>query len=958
MVYSSNAANEVRLYNAEAVTTVGETYKRTLTGTGYYGANQLYKTISKDENWSPSQSFSQAGTVEEYKDKEGRVVLKRTFNEKNNSLETLSTYYVYDDLGNLSFVLPPGANPDAMSVPSQTTLDNYCYQYRYDGRRRLVEKRIPGKGWEYMVYNKLDQLVARQDANMSSYFGNYTWIFTKYDGLGRELMTGAYRPNINKVRAVLQTEVDAQTILWETKNSSIAVTGYSNNAFPQTDIYKHLTINYYDNYDLPGGNPRPYTGSSTMTRGLLTASKVSAESYMFWTIYYYDDKGRAIKTYEDYLLGTAGGNNYIETDYTYSFTGEQTSKTEKYHKINESEELVTIGTAYTYDHVGRSKEVKKQISSVKDSYTGSQVVLSKNTYNELGQLKTKGLHSEDGGLNFIHNTQYSYNERGWLKQISSPTFTEILVYQDDIQSTAIPNYNGNISEIRLNGEKTGANTNYFAYDKLNRLNNSWNTLLPTMNETNISYDKGGNILHLERGDNTNINYSYLGTGNFLNTLTGTIKGAQVSNSYFPGLGGSTEYIDNGYTGSYKYIYYDHNNLPFYIEGESIAYHIYDANGVKLYSDYYGINNNETTYYVGSATYRNQVSNISFIQTEEGRAVRNTDGSYRYEYFIKDHLGNTRQSIDKYNNTARVIQEDNYCAFGLSVNKYNFSSDNKYLYNGKEKVLIESLEGYSENDINWYDYGARFYDPVIGRWNVVDPLADIDRAWSPYNYARNNPIRFIDPDGMIWDNPKKDQAIADRLQKGIKDRISTETGNLKSANDRVTKLESKIAENGTSKGLESRLSDAKNEVASISTTISDLNSSSNELTQMGSADVSQKFTFNELPAGSEVGGTYNNKGVITMDIVGDANAVHESAHGFQLYKGTMSPNKFDREVLPYQRQYSFDPISVSTGAPSIFGSVTNRNDITSKWVSGINNGKGIFIYSPGVTEKQLRALWEK
>src|SRR5690606_4475276 len=198
--YKTNATTEVWIYWMDSN---GNIKRGNYPNVGnYYPVNSLYKTITTDEN---------GHKIYEFKDKLGRVVLKRSFVENSSSigrfidvisepLVRVDTYYIYDIYGNLTGVVSPLA-----ATHSQITTDiqdDLCYTYKYDDHNRLIEKKLPGKGWEYMVYDKQDRLVATQDANLRE---QGKWLFTKYDKFGRVVYTGIY--NSPTARNTLQSSV-------------------------------------------------------------------------------------------------------------------------------------------------------------------------------------------------------------------------------------------------------------------------------------------------------------------------------------------------------------------------------------------------------------------------------------------------------------------------------------------------------------------------------------------------------------------------------------------------------------------------------------------------------------------------------------------------------------------------------------------------------------------------------
>ena len=258
--YQTNTATDaVKLFSVTAnwdATKALYNIPTSLTATTYTDF-QLYKTITKDENWVTASGNN--NTTEEFKDKEGRVVLKRTYGVSMGVNTQHNTYYVYDQYGNLTFVIPPLVDT-SVSITT-TILDKLCYQYKYDYRNRLVEKKLPGKQWEFIVYDKLDRVVATGPAN--SPFTNLTstgWMLTKYDVFNRPVLT-AWQPSTTAItsttRKTLQDLYSAAALpVNETKTTTNTTVNsvlyrYTNTAIPAANatLYHVLTVNYYDDYD-------------------------------------------------------------------------------------------------------------------------------------------------------------------------------------------------------------------------------------------------------------------------------------------------------------------------------------------------------------------------------------------------------------------------------------------------------------------------------------------------------------------------------------------------------------------------------------------------------------------------------------------------------------------------------------------------------------------------------------
>jgi hypothetical protein len=694
--YASNLANEVKRYVATATwdATKG-LYDIALVDNGFYEESQLYKTITFDENTSASPTETNVSTVE-FKDKEGKVILKRTY----ESGAKHETYYVYDLFGNLTYVFPPLVN--TANAVTQTILDGLCYQYKYDARNRLVEKKIPGKQWEFIVFDKLDRVVATGPAfspfSDSVAPNNVGWLVTKYDVFNRVAYTGfcgkadyyAFTPT-SAGRKLYQQNFDSGQLstLNESRVSPYSVIdnvtiGYTLNVKPGCKL---LTVNYYDDYAFPNApttfgtvltQPVYYNNTTQKPKGMPTGSWVrvletlalanAEKSYIF-----YDYKARPIRSYMQNYLG-----GYTQTDSNLDFAGKTIFTETRHKRIATSTELLTRED-FTYTPQDRLLTHTHTING------GVPQLIAKNTYNELGQLTSKNVGGTDvTGAVGLQKVDYTYNIRGWLTGINNiNTLTDVggtdlfafkINYNNITGTVAGVNklYNGNIAETYWRSGSDNVLRKYgYNYDQLNRLRNaiyqkpdSPNPVPGSYNES-LNYDKNGNIMHLDRygsqDSDTNtiptikmddLNYVYAANSNQLqkvvdatNSPLGFKDGINTTLDYSYDANGNM-IIDNnkGITA----IVYNHLNLPnkiSFANGGIITY-FYNAMGQKVKKVVLENAVTTTTDYLTGYQYKN--GSLQFFPTAEGyvnftqasKGAAPTD-TFNYAFNYVDHLGNVR-----------------------------------------------------------------------------------------------------------------------------------------------------------------------------------------------------------------------------------------------------------------------------------------------------------------------------
>jgi RHS repeat-associated protein len=659
----------------------------------------------------------------------------------------------------LRYVLPPLAADqlgNGTYNENTTAIKNYGYVYKYNSRKLVKWKQLPGCEAIYYIYDKADHLVFSQDGEQRTTGGK--WMFTRYDALGLPVVTGICANSIDYNNNPIANNVVTASTSTNTQLKGYTVSGI-NLSSPVV-----LTANYYDGYDFRNNITgisfdasmgadfnKQYTASykgfltGTLTAQLLPDGTLSS-TYLY-SVMYYDYKGQVIQTFSNnHLNGTE--REYVAC----SFSGQPEKKKHVHSAPNKPTQ--TEDYRYAYDHAERLVNTYYKLNG------DPECTMSANSYDGLGRLKEP---TPYGLSNF--RTTYSYNIRSWTSNIQSSPFSENLAYS----------YNGNVSQMQW--EQNGQTRTYgFTYDNLSRLlAGSYSGASGEQFSASYTYDKHGNINTVTRYGQTtasgygvvdNLTFNYNSTNQILNisdagpnvTLSTSYdfkdwykQGTAVQEYWYNRNGAMTKDMNRGISE----IAYNTLGLPQKVDvkspvAEARNEYTYSAGGEKLkvlsrwntgYStspvigsaiSTSNLNVQKQTDYVGNMIYEDGV--LKRILTENGYYENNN-----YYFYIKNHLGSNTVAADRNGN---IIQRKQYYPFGMTMSISTNQGGQPYKFTGKELDM--------EHGLNLYDFEARTYDPATARFTGIDPLAEKYYNISPYVYCANNPINAYDLHGdSIW-----------------------------------------------------------------------------------------------------------------------------------------------------------------------------------------------------------------
>ncbi|MGG7666647.1 DUF6443 domain-containing protein [Dyadobacter sp. BHUBP1] len=717
--YTANSGTEVKLYKY----TPNADIFQTISSSGNFVAGTLYRKQTLDD-----QNYE---TIE-FTDVKGRLICKKVI---ASASETLATYYVYDDYGLLRAVLQPQYQQSANAA-------NYAFLYDYDEFGRVITKYVPGASKTDIVYDVFDRPVMSQTGNQLA-LG--VWGFTKYDALNRPVITGEI--SSAGTRSTHQSAFNASQAHHEDKSG--AGIGYTlSNTLPAIVESNALTVNYYDDYTFPGNQPyvnvlavannAAVKGKPTGTR----AKMLNASAQWLVSTTHYDSEYRPIQVTRQLFDLGATATERISTKYKYDIAA--VVDQEKTEHLLTGAVTNSVLKTFTYDHADRLLSVKEQVvvgNKSKGAYTLAQ------RYNILGQLKSKYHHGYAANpAKFRRRTDYVYNMRGWITEAKTfylqgatetPFYGFGLNYNNVLYGAQYSS--GNISSMVWNGvnESIMSKGLSFTYDGASRLKSSAGLGGYVDIENGINYDLNGNISSLTRAGFAVDNLTYTYSGNRLSSIndaSGNAKGIKSGSSAFgyDANGNITSDGNNGALLTYNFL-----NLPktVTIGAKSFAYD-YDASGAK--HKYAG--DTLSLKYEGPFEY-NAANTFKRLSTTEGQAVIATGDSIKFDYYIKDHLGNVRVVFEE---NGKIVQKTDYYPFGLEISRDNppssasqRNSTNRFLFQGQDKQV----------GTDYLQFSWRLHNPLTGRFLSTDPVSEGFVHNSTYAFSENKVTGHIELEGL-------------------------------------------------------------------------------------------------------------------------------------------------------------------------------------------------------------------